>query len=519
LLARRTVRISLGGGAAAVALALAASPAFAQPSDAPATAAPETRAEAPASTGQTTTTPTGAATDTSPGKPGTAEVPAEPAAPAPPGAPATGAAGAGAPGAPSPKRALPDYDGRGAPPTTAGDVLLWIPRVLLSPIYFVTEYVIRRPIGWLMTTAERNQWPSAIVNFFTFGPDKKAGVVPTALIDFGFKPSVGLYAFWDDLLGPGNHLRLHASTWGADWLQGSIADKIPVGERGWFDMRVEGVTRPDQIFFGLGPRSLQGDETRYGIDRVEVHPVFETQWWRGSRVTVEGGVRYVDFRDENCCDDPSLFDEIRKGRAAAPPGLFEGYTEVYQRGELTIDTREPRPASQTGFRLELGAEQGANVRRASDTWVRYGGSIGGFLDVKSNRTLSLSMTTLFADPLAKGATIPFTEQVVLGGSGPMRGYLYGRLIDRSAAVGTLKYRWPIWVFLDGTLQAAVGNVFGPQLEDFRTKLLRLSTAVGVESIGGADHTFEILLGMATETFDHGAQLNSFRLVFGTNRGF
>jgi hypothetical protein len=520
LLARRTLRISLGGAAAAVAFVVAPGPALAQPSDAPVTPAPETRGEAPSTTGQTTTTPTGAATDTSPGKPGTAEVPAEPAAGAP-GAAAAPAAAASptASGATSPKRALPDYDGRGAPPTTAGDVLLWIPRVLLSPIYLVTEYVIRRPIGWLMTTAERNQWPSAIVNFFTFGPDKKAGVVPTALIDFGFKPSVGLYAFWDDLLGPGNHLRLHASTWGADWLQGSIADKIPVGDRGWFDMRVEGVTRPDQIFFGLGPRSLQGDETRYGIDRVEVHPVFETQWWRGSRITVEGGVRYVDFRDENCCDDPSLLDEIGKGRASAPPGLFDGYTEVYQRGELTIDTREPRPASQTGFRLELGAEQGANVRRASDTWMRYGGSIGGFLDVKNNRTLSLAMTTLFADPLAKGATIPFTEQVVLGGSGPMRGYLYGRLIDRSAAIATLKYRWPIWVFLDGTLQAAVGNVFGPQLEDFRTKLLRLSTAVGVESVGGADHTFEILLGMATETFDHGAQLNSFRLVFGTNRGF
>jgi hypothetical protein len=51
-----------------------------------------------------------------------------------------------------------------------------VPRVILSPIYFVTEYVIRRPIGWLMSTAERNQWPSIVANFFTFGPEKKAGV-------------------------------------------------------------------------------------------------------------------------------------------------------------------------------------------------------------------------------------------------------------------------------------------------------------------------------------------------------
>jgi hypothetical protein len=43
--------------------------------------------------------------------------------------------------------------------------------------------------------------------------------------------------------------------------------------------------------------------------------------------------------------------------------------------------------------------------------------------------------------------------------------------------------------------------------------------VGVESVGAADHTFEILLGLASETIDHGANLNSVRLLFGTNRGF
>ena len=129
------------------------------------------------------------------------------------------------------------------------------------------------------------------------------------------------------------------------------------------------------------------------------------------------------------------------------------------------------------------------------------------------------MTTLFVDPITQGATIPFTEQVVLGGSGPMRGYLYGRLVDRSAAIATLKYRWPIWVFLDGAIHGALGNVFGPQLQDFDAKLLRVSAAVGVESVGAADHTFEILAGFGTETIEHGANVNSIRLLFGTNRGF
>ncbi|MDB4947015.1 MAG: hypothetical protein JWP97_6549 [Labilithrix sp.] len=422
-------------------------------------------------------------------------------------------------GGTSPKRAVPDYDGRGPEPTTAGDVSLWIPRVLLSPLYVVSEYVIRRPLGLLLTTAERNNWPEAVRNFFTFGPEKKAGILPTAFLDLGFRPSVGIYAFWDDLLGPGNHLRLHFSTFGPDWVQAAVADKIPVGKSSFFDIRVEGVHRPDQVFHGLGPESRQANRSRYGLDMLQARPVFETTWWKGSRVTIEGGLRYVDFRDDACCSDPSVVTRVREGTLVAPPGFADGYTAAYERGELTIDSRDQRPASQTGVRLEVYGEQGSNVRRAADNWVKYGGSLGGFVDVKNNRTVSLSVTTMFVDPLSARAVIPFTEQVVLGGSGPMRGYLYGRLIDRSAAVATFKYRWPIWVFLDGSIQAAVGNVFGPQLENFKPDLLRFSSSVGVESVGTADHTFEVLVGLGTETFASGANVNSARLLFGTNRGF
>src|SRR5262249_24213836 len=65
-------------------------------------------------------------------------------------------------------RDLPDYAGR-EQPTTAGDVLIWVPRVLVSPLYLVSEFVIRRPLGGLITLAERNQVPQALYGFFTFG--------------------------------------------------------------------------------------------------------------------------------------------------------------------------------------------------------------------------------------------------------------------------------------------------------------------------------------------------------------
>src|SRR3954469_13802252 len=99
---------------------------------------------------------------------------------------------------PSPKRQLPDYGNRGKDPVTVGDVALWVPRIILSPVYLVTEYGIRWPLGHVIAAAERAKVPELLYNFFFFGPQHSAGIAPVGFVDFGFRPSVGLYAFWDN---------------------------------------------------------------------------------------------------------------------------------------------------------------------------------------------------------------------------------------------------------------------------------------------------------------------------------
>ena len=101
----------------------------------------------------------------------------------------------------------------------------------------------------------------------------------------------------------------------------------------------------------------------------------------------------------------------------------------------------------------------------------------------------------------------------------MRGFVPGRLIGRSATAATLHYHWPVWVWLDGSIQLSIGNVFDKHLENFAFKLLRFSGAIGVQSTGSRDSALEILFGIGTETFEHGAQITSFRLVFGSHYGF
>jgi hypothetical protein len=429
-------------------------------------------------------------------------------------------------GGPSPKRELPDYDGRGPRSSTVGEDLLWVPRVLLSPVYLTTEYVIRRPLGAAISAAERANVPEVLYNFFFFGPDHKAGVVPIAFAEFGFLPSVGVYAFWDNAGARGNDLSARFSVWTSDWIAGSIGDRVRFRGNDSFSIKLTAVRRPDRTFFGLGPNSLQGDISRYGEDWLEASGTLDVPLWRSSHFKVGAGARYVNLYHGDFGGDPSVETQAAHGVFPLPYGFGQGHSIPFNHALLALDSRAP--AGGWGARLEAQAEQGADVDQSpASAWLRYEGTAGVFYDVRG-RVVSLSASALFADPLERGGQIPFTELISLGGNIPMLsslatgtglmpGFYPGRLVDRSAAVATLHYRWPIWAWLDGSLQGAVGNVFGEHLEEFKPRLLRFSAALGIESTGPSESRFQVLVGIGSETFDHGGQIDSVRLAIGTNR--
>jgi hypothetical protein len=422
---------------------------------------------------------------------------------------------------PSPKRALPDYGGEQTP-TTAGDVALWVPRVIFYPVYLVSEYVIRLPLGAAESAAERANLPNKIYDFFTFGPDHKAGFLPVALVDFGFKPSVGVYAFWDDAFFKGDDLRLHASTWGPDWLAGSLVQRINFHNKDNVQLKLLAIHRPDYVYFGEGPRTLQSSESRYGQDKIDVQVKPQFRLWRSSLIETDVGVRYASFYNGNFGNDPTLLHQVGAGVFPLPAGYTTGYTTEYNGVHGAFDTRRAYPASGSGVRVEAQLEEGNDVAGVPTSgWLKYQGAVGGYLDITHRRVVSLTLAALFSDPLGNDP-VPFTELVSLGGdiTRPgvltMPGFFPGRLVDRSGAAATLEYRWPIGPFLDGSMQVAVGNVFGEHLDDFDVRLLRLSASLGIETDASPDSNFHILIGTGTETFEHGTQVDSFRLAAGVS---
>lgn len=427
-----------------------------------------------------------------------------------------GVAGRAAADDTSPKRQLPDYDGRGPKPTTTGDVLLWIPRVLLAPPYFVSEYLVRRPLGFVITAAERAGVPAALYDFFAFGPDHKAGFVPTAYAEFGFEPSVGLYVFWDDAFVKGHDLRLHGGTAGKDWLSLAFTERFRIGpqERDTLSLDAFGLERPDYAFFGLGPRARQSSRVRYGQDTLEASATVDRQGFRSSLFRGRVRLRSVDFHPGGWEHDPRLDDAVAAGNVARPPGYPRGYTLVESALAYAFDTRRERPAPGSGVRLVGAAAYASDVRKRS-SFVRYGGSLAGFLDLtRERRVLGLGLGARFVDPIARG-DVPFTELVSLGGSEPMSGFVPGRLLGRSALAATVEYQWPIWIWLDGQMRGEVGNVFGPELAGFDLGLLRFSGSVGVTTTT-SNNGLEILVGCGTETFESGGKLDSARLVLTTH---
>jgi hypothetical protein len=414
-------------------------------------------------------------------------------------------------------RQLPDYAGR-EDRTSVGDVLIWVPRLVVSPLYLVSEFVIRRPLGALISAAERNQVAERLYDFFTFTPDHKVGVVPTFFVDFGFKPSAGFYFFWDDFLANGNDLRVHAATWGPSWLAAAITDRIALSEQSTLQLDFSAVRRADYRFYGEGPSSVEDNVSRYGASRLHAEVALLSKLGEANLITLAAGVRKVSFHDPSGPYE-STEQRVAEGRFAEPETLGNGYAAQYSRLQLRLDTRKAHARIGSGVRIEAGVEQGTGFDVGPRNWLRWGGSLMGYLDLNGRgRVLALTLTTLFSDALSNRRQ-PFEELVQLGGSGPMPGFIPGRLFGESAAVATVSYHWPIWVWLNGSIQASVGNVFSAHLKDFDLPLLRCSSAIGIETAGITDNPVQILFGVGTDTFESGAQLTAFRLVFGTTHGY
>ena len=275
-----------------------------------------------------------------------------------------------------------------------------------------------------------------------------------------------------------------------------------------------------------GPIRLQSAQSRYGELRIDGGALVDFPLWRSSRVDAGLGVRSATFRDGHFGGDPGILQNVAADVYPLPDGFARGYTVEYNDVRLALDSRRkfprgglgspPRGAGRTGQRppvAELGVDPLRGGRRRVLGRQRRP---PGHQPLRARHVFGPAGADARARSRSSSrwaATCPARSCSPLRCPGSSRD---GSSIEaapsrRSATSGRSGHG------SSGSLQGAVGNVFGEHLEGFDTRLLRASGAFGIESDSSPDSSFELLFGIGTETFAHGGQVDSLRLAVGLTR--
>jgi hypothetical protein len=427
---------------------------------------------------------------------------------------------------------MPAYRPRSTPPLAVAAVA---PRVLLAPALVASD-LVARPIVVLGTAVERHHVRERLHDLFTFGPRDEFQLYPVAYVDWGFRPSAGAYFSWRGSAGNEGHVRVMSG--GPGYWDARGLWRLPDAGRG-LEVSVRFTARDDAAFFGVG-RSSPGRAFRHGerhLGEQLRYPLVSSSHLRlASRVFHE----WWAFDPGVSPSETALASGLAEG-LPAPAALDGGLLLLGAGLGLELDTRRgrisARPSSVEDYahvagsgvalRGDVASHVGLRPTRADPSddprwpaWLAYAASWTGTLDVTgTQRCLDLEGYAAFADPLPGAGDVPFTHAPSLGGARPLRGFPSRRFIDRSAAVLTLRYRWPIWSSLDGNVHAAAGNVFGAHLAGFDPAELRASFGLGVSTVSPSAHAFELLLAFGTEPFSRGLAPDTQRIVAGTRVPF
>lgn len=421
----------------------------------------------------------------------------------------------------SARRDLPTLKAREPEPATLGESLLWIPRVVLFPVYVVTEYVVRWPLGVATRFAERKKIPEWIEELTTWD-DGNAQVFPVVRFSSGFAFGMGAGIIWNNMLADRNDWGLQADYANPDNLTVELTTRYRALED-QLTLRLGGRSelRDDFVYFGAGPDTQQSDETRFA--RTKHMGFFDTILARsgpgfGGKVRME-----LSTFDFGCAP---RFQKNATDICASPifersdlVGFEPGYSLGRVSGALFYDSRRPYPASGTGVRVELTGRyaKGLSEDDLDVEFVDFGARTGVFWDVWKGRVLSLEGRVRAAEPFG-GSEIPFGELLTLGGIEAMRGFPFARFHGRSTVVGSARYQYPVWSFFDGYLVAEAGNAFGARLEDFDVAKLRASFAVGLTTVSSRNNSLDILLAFGSTRFEEEFSIETARLVLGTRWG-
>ncbi|WP_437957521.1 BamA/TamA family outer membrane protein [Sorangium sp. So ce119] len=355
--------------------------------------------------------------------------------------------------------------------------LLFVPRMALKVLFW--------PIQSGLRLIERHHVIEHAEDVL-YNDERTGGVVPVISYQTDLGPSFGFKAFHDDVGGHDESVSFDAR-FGGRYVQAYqlVFDAEHVlGSRFWIESLVRFEIQPRLLFqgfgdapgasdgSGLGPRDA-AVETRFRQTRMLALARFGYAIGRPGGLTKLGVTGILNHR---------LFSDARAGELESGehgigevydtsriPGFDGGTRTVELDANVIVDTRDQEGATGSGVYLELLG--GGVVPQSLARFAHVGAELTGYIDL-FGRTRVLVLRGVHEAVAGDDDEIPFAELPRLGGPSRLRGYSLDRFRDRTAAVATAEYHYPIHEYVAGSLFIDAGRVAPTyaslfSLEDFR----------------------------------------------------
>ena len=185
-------------------------------------------------------------------------------------------------------------------------------------------------------------------------------------------------------------------------------------------------------FFGLGPTTVEGQETNYTASETRLNWKFGVYANEVTQIAVSQRLRHMQAIQQGGTPLPftgDLFPDVPGG---------EGATILGQRISFHYDTRNNLVTPTDGMAVTAYAELNYNFKNGADPlYSRYGLEIKKMFASESKRAILVIRGDLQA---TLGTDVPFYEQSSLGGQNNLRGFGFDRYIDKQLIAFSVEER-------------------------------------------------------------------------------
>ncbi len=175
-------------------------------------------------------------------------------------------------------------------------------------------------------------------------------------------------------------------------------------------------------FFGLGPTTVEGQETNYTASETRLNWKFGVYANEVTQIAVSQRLRHMQSIQQGATELAFTGDVFPEA-----PGVG-GATILGQRISFHYDTRNNLVTPTDGMAITAYAELNYNFHKGADPlYSRYGLEVKKMFASESKRAILVIRGDLQA---TLGSDVPFYEQSSLGGQNNLRGFGVDRYIDK-----------------------------------------------------------------------------------------